>query len=352
MSGLDLLRNNYKEYLVTPKLDGSKVIKAKDAGEELLISDMGGHGRSLEFLSGILKKSKGSTGAKGRLLHEKLKHFYPKWSDKMPEKTSSEVLGAILTGREVSKHTCFGDYSVEALEQFGIISWNRTTKKLTCPFQWLKITHPGLLNLIYADADYWGVDYENDPINFPRNTPEWLQWEDITARFFSLKTRVFHGQEISWYDLHAGAAFKTDEVPNPKVLVQNLKVVQAVHQYPTASDELPSLIETKHSGTVKPKECDTQVICVRNNPGGDSFCCIRECLPDGSRQVVSFSQSNKLREEKMSISIISSWRRRMTFSFSMQESTALHGVGSLPNNRCGYVDNRNFKHLPRGVFFA
>ena len=98
-------------------------------------------------------------------------------------------------------------------------------------------------------------------------------------------------------------AFKTDKVSDPKVLVQNLMVVQAAQQYPTASDKLPSLIKTKHSGTVKPKECDTQVISVLNNPGGDSFCCIRECLPDGSRNVVSFAQSNKLRKPKRSIDV-------------------------------------------------
>jgi hypothetical protein len=38
-------------FLVPPTMDGSKVISTSDDLEKILVADMGGHGRSLEFLS-------------------------------------------------------------------------------------------------------------------------------------------------------------------------------------------------------------------------------------------------------------------------------------------------------------
>ena len=70
-------------YLVPPTMDDSKVISNSDDLEKILVVDMGGLGRALEFLDRVLKEERGEyslADLRGKV-YSRLREEHPDWDE-------------------------------------------------------------------------------------------------------------------------------------------------------------------------------------------------------------------------------------------------------------------------------
>ena len=83
-------------YLVPPTMDGSKVISTSDDLEKILVVDMGGLGRALEFLDRVLKEERGEyslADLRGKV-YSRLREEHPDWDEYSD--VVREVLSAVI----------------------------------------------------------------------------------------------------------------------------------------------------------------------------------------------------------------------------------------------------------------
>ena len=332
--------------LIPPKLDGKKVINTEDELEELLVHDMGGHGRLLEILSDVLRcHPEASLYELSAIVIDNITRKYQSWT--FNDTGAKNVLIAVLTGKKYARRDCvvsINDFnvSIEDIEQTGMITWNRETKQLECPFVWMHIRAPGLLEKFYADSKYSQVLYNSDPEKYPLGVGCWQAWEDFTARFWCFKTSLFAGQTIGWYNLHSGAMFNKI-APEPSVKVKKLTLVKAKNHCSTTT--IPNTVTTE-TGTVKPQSCDVHILCASGNPAADSFSCIEEVQLDGTVCTVTFAVSCKNKQANASLAKYEQeWKKAAsTCDFFMEYGTGKYSIAAeeLPNNRCGLVSKENF----------
>ena len=332
--------------LIPPKLDGKKVINTKDELEELLVHDMGGHGRLLEVLSDVLRRHPEASlyDLSAKVICD-ITRQYQTWT--YNDTGAKNVLIAVLTGKKYATRDCMvsiDDFkvSIEDIEQTGMITWNGETKQLECPFVWMHIRVPELLELFYADSNYSQVLHNSDPEKYPLGVGCWQSWEDFTARFWCFKTSLFAGQTIGWYNLHSGAMFNKI-APEPSVKVKKLTLVKAKNHCSTTT--IPNTVTTE-TGTVKPQSCDVHILCASGNPAADSFSCIEEVQLDGTVCTVTFAVSCKNKQANASLAKYEQeWlKAASTCDFFMEYGTGKYSIAAeeLPNNRCGLVSKENF----------
>lgn len=247
--------------LVPPKVDGNKVHNTSDPLEQLLIDDMGGHGQALEVLCSVLHNSRNVDYGVGDVM-EKVEHrlgeLYATW----PFLKVRAVLLVVL-GRQtfVTRSEKIGEYTVEDIEQLGLVTWNRHSKKL--PF----IAAKNYLRKMYMDPSYDQISHNLNPDKYQHGAASWESWEDFVVRFWCLKTDVFNGQVIRWQQLHSGAVFRGHE-PGPLVQVQPARATECC---PTKSNTCLPSVQTEF-GDVQPSKCTHHILSATNNPGADFQC--------------------------------------------------------------------------------
>ena len=182
-----------------------------------------------------------------------------------------------------------------------------------------------------------------NPEGCPLGFACWQRWEVFTAQFWCLKTSVCNGTEIGWHKLHSGAKFGSGE--EPKVHVKKLEYRNATEHCPTASDGALHSVRTEN-GIIDRFKCEAHILPAENNPGGDSYCFIEECLPNGSRRKVTFVISNKKTKVR---------RGMEDFLFVKQKASSEDDLfiefttgsynfsGRTSNSRCGIVSSSEFK---------
>ena len=335
--------------LALPIIDGKKIIDTKDdAVKDLLVDDMGGHGRALEVLKLELDKYGDTDYSSITLMNDvrnNLKQLYPHWGEYNED--IKPILSAVITGRKFDgpmEEYC--GHRIEEYTKCGLLRWNKITNKLDCPFIWLWLVsehYSDLRSLLWVEGVYTQAEYLENPEVCPQGFACWQHWEVFTAQFWCLKTSVYNGAEIGWHKLHSGAKFGKGK--EPMVHVKKLEYRKAVEHCPIASDKALRSVQTEN-GIIDPFNCEAHILPAENNPGGDSYCFIKECLPNGSHRKVTFAMSNK----KTKV------RRGMTdFTFEKQKSSSEYDLfiefttgsydfsGHTSNSRCGIVSSSEFK---------
>ncbi len=83
------------------------------------------------------------------------------------------------------------------------------------------------------------------------------------------------------------------QMVGPTVLVRQ---VNATEHCPTRSGEVLDVVRTE----LGEESRKVHVLSDSNNPGANSFCCMQECLHDGSTRIITFI-SNKYSKDKRQV---------------------------------------------------
>lgn len=335
-----------REFLIPPKLDGSIIIQPKNDTEELMVSDMGGHGFALELLLQYLSKYRSGSWSPTMLMSQirsDIRKMYMGWSDPTMQ---LEVLRSLLLGQKFqSLRSPLGSSTVGEYQKLGLVRWDPVTKLLECPFIWLQImceTIPELRDISSTGCALQSVEaHTSSPSSIYKI---WQHWEDFVARYWCFKTSVLNGQTITWQELHNGAFFKTvTDRDNPKFVVKELKLVTAMHQGPTDSSMTKEILTD--AGMVTPSCGDYHVMSAYGNPAGDSFC----FLPLEAETPVVFSMSCKSQAINRSVAEYKAEHSKATngnndyfIEYSLSKYPSFT-TDDLPNGRCGLVCEDNFR---------
>lgn len=209
-----------------PKVDGLKIIETgDDYVKKLLVSDVGGHPRSLEILDEVLKEE-GQDFSPNRVVNRVaslLNLLYSQWDDECAE----TVLEAVLTGQKFERPTDkVGRFTIEDIQQLGLVHLNKSTKMLECPLVWLHMKFPKCCRDLAVDPTLESVRNYLDSERYSCHI-FWQSWEEFVARFWVFKANFLDGRKMNWRDLHSGAAFNDDVEDSPNVMVKKLKLVRA-----------------------------------------------------------------------------------------------------------------------------
>ena len=334
--------------LTLPVIDGKKIIDTKgDIIRELLVDDMGGHGRALEVLESELNKYGDAKYSSITLMHDvriKLKLRYPHWSE--PKDDLKAILTAVITGMKFEgPGSKYRGRSIEDYVQYGLLRFNRATKRLDCPFVWLWLiseAYEDLRSVLWVEGVYTQAEYLNNPEVCPQGFACWQHWEVFTAKFWCLLTTVYSGTEIGWHHLHAGAKFGNGI--EPKVRVKQLQYKKATQHCFTTSDKAQCEVRTE-SSIIDPSQCETHILPAENNPGGDSYCFVEELI-DGSSRKVTFAMSNKKTKAKRKMDDLKVEKQKAASEndlFIEYTTGSYEFKANACNSRCGVVSSSEFK---------
>ncbi|GBC05314.1 hypothetical protein RclHR1_06170018 [Rhizophagus clarus] len=244
----------------------------------MLVNDMGGHGRALETLEKALKnkdlENVNFIDLSGDI-RCKLGQTYSYWTQR--SKGIKQLLRIILTHQLVYKDQfIFDDCSLEDFTKLGLINFepcdvndiNCASGYLSCPYVWLWIVAHSTNDEILKD---WNFNYiqekqhEADPSISP-GLQYYQHFENFISRIRILKSKLF--AEDAWVllkDLHHGANHTFNDA---KIYNQHLQLEIATQRESTKFDKLSKI------------QCDKGLIdpcgkyCIINAPGapaGDSF---------------------------------------------------------------------------------
>ncbi|KAL3667567.1 hypothetical protein V7S43_007121 [Phytophthora oleae] len=183
--------------LSRPTVYGEDIFAAFDGNElvALLIDDMGGLGRAVEILYGVMRNARQPVQFVPVLTAVlwKLRSKYPGIDKEM--KDMQEVFLAIIARRQVDKYSRFGKLSLDQVISTGLV--RREDKFLTCPY------------VLYLLVDSPSSPWSNDNSYAPKAREEvkpWQTWETFNCKFRALKSVACMG-EVNWKDIHCEARF-------------------------------------------------------------------------------------------------------------------------------------------------
>ena len=227
-------------YLYPEPLDGQPIVKSSNMLVQMLVDDMGGHGRALEMLVESLEKLGGDhdnlrLGSLASTLRFKLEGHYSSWFD------VADHLLPVFESALARRHfpslnsQVSPKFTVEDVLRLGLIRWSRTTQTLEVPFilLWLLTTSNNENECVVLEK------LANDRVSglLERRTglEGWGSWQDFVANFQSLKSKVFDGKEMTLAELHAGAKL-SDSAAKSLIRVKKQDVVWTKKRYPSRSD--------------------------------------------------------------------------------------------------------------------
>lgn len=333
--------------LLTPhKLDGLNILEPRDCVEELMVEDMGGHGCSLEILSQLLveyREDKKSSTTVMQEVVQKLCAIYPKWS-LVEDSNIIVLLQYIMVGKEFENlQQTVGSKTIDHYQQLGLVSWNSKSKRLECPFVWLRIvakTTNCLQDILDPDSRYRAAEFANNPNEYPLGKV-WQHWEEFVARFWCLKTVVYAGKESDWEKhVHAGALFK--DGAKHMVTIKQLELVTAKHKCETSSAKLQSVI-TINGKNVNPRDGNHHILSAPGNSGADSFCCLKV---SGVDCTYSISCKKEVRNRSLSKYKTEFEKAAGKDDFFIEFATGAYpnfNPSDFPTDRCGLVCANNYR---------
>ncbi|CAG8650524.1 1473_t:CDS:2 [Funneliformis mosseae] len=250
---------------------------------EMLINDMGGHGRALETLQDVLVHYKDLDVVNFTDLindiRTKLQDRYSEWIV-AGSQILIPVLRIILSHQVVDSTIPFpgtDGLKVDDVTQFGLIWFQKTIGLqgfLTCAYVWLWIMahtsgDPILKNWRFT---YYEEQQGKGDVTVPPGAQYWQHLEHYVAQIRVLKSMVYeNGEVISMSKLHFGAYLNGDV----KICNMPLILERAVKQTPTNSSALKNSMVQCENGQINVLEGKYCIINCCNAPAGDSFCGIR-----------------------------------------------------------------------------
>ncbi|CAJ1336523.1 unnamed protein product [Effrenium voratum] len=233
--------------------------------KDLLIEDMGGHGRALECLLEALMEmpNAAATALVGAVMRQ-LRQKYPDAIQLEPEADLKELLRAAVSGRWIWSGDTVGNLDPEKVElirvKFKDGDPSQCLYRIDLPYIWL---HLMLSSPKFSDdLQPWNLmDY-----HLFESEPTWQQWEEFNARFRVLRASAFEdGQVVDIADLHRGAVIQPDSLKSTKVINRHLQFAK--------------------SGTLTDKR--VLVVNAAGAPAADAFLMLEEVGAEGNHHTIS-----------------------------------------------------------------
>ncbi|CAI2199835.1 16013_t:CDS:1, partial [Funneliformis geosporum] len=226
----------------------------------MLVDDMGGHGRALETLEKALKNKDLDHVNFMDLSNDiryQLGQTYSHWTQR--SKGVKQLLRIILTHQLVYKdQTIFDNYTPEDFTRLGLIKFEPcdvndvscASGYLSCPYVWLWIVAHSTNDEILKD---WNFNYIQErqheaDLSISPGLQYWQHFESFISRIRILKSKLF--AENAWIllkDLHHGANHTFN---NAKICNQHLQLETAIQREST----------TTKSGKLSKIQCDKGLI--------------------------------------------------------------------------------------------
>ncbi|CAJ1331980.1 unnamed protein product, partial [Effrenium voratum] len=221
--------------------------------KDLLIEDMGGHGRALECLLEALMEmpNAAATALVGAVMRQ-LRQKYPDATQIEPGADLKELLRAALSGRWILSGEMVGNLDPEKVDS--------SQYRIDLPYIWLYLMLS--LSKFSDDLQPWNLmDY-----HLFESEPTWQQWEEFNARFRVLRASAFEdGQVVDIADLHRGAVIQPDSLKSTKVINRHLQFAK--------------------SGTLTDKR--VLVVNAAGAPAADAFLMLEEVGAEGNHHTIS-----------------------------------------------------------------
>ena len=231
--------------------------------KDLLIEDMGGHGRALECLLEALMEmpNAAATALVGAVMRQ-LRQKYPDATQIEPGADLKELLRAALSGRWILSGEMVGNLDPEKVELIRVKfkDGDSSQYRIDLPYIWLYLMLS--LSKFSHDLQPWNLmDY-----HLFESEPTWQQWEEFNARFRVLRASAFEdGQVVDIADLHRGAVIQPDSLKSTKVINRHLQFAK--------------------SGTLTDKR--VLVVNAAGAPAADAFLMLEEVGAEGNHHTIS-----------------------------------------------------------------
>ncbi|KAI9994923.1 hypothetical protein PInf_011766 [Phytophthora infestans] len=252
--------------LKRPKINGRDVFDTFDYGNgaltQLLVDDMGGHGRALEELFNVMLQNEGQAFEFIPVMHKVLaaiRQAYPAIVAQM--QSMKQAFLAVISRRRVDGNSRFGSLTLDQVISCGLIRLDGT--HLQCPF---------VLYMLLETHDIpWNKHATYAPAERLEDLKPWQLWEHFNCKFRVLKSQAFAQEEpVLWTDIHHGARFGDG---------CNRRVIERQLTYALADKRMP----TKTKG-FKEERCscgNDQGKCflyqpADGSPSGDVFLCLED----------------------------------------------------------------------------
>ncbi|CAJ1458205.1 unnamed protein product [Effrenium voratum] len=196
--------------------------------KDLLVEDMGGHGRALECLLEALMEmpNAAATALVGAVMRQ-LRQKYPDATQIEPGADLKELLRAALSGRWILSGEMVGNLDPEKVELIRVKfkDGDSSQYRIDLPYIWLYLMLS--LSKFSDDLQPWNLmDYR-----LFESEPTWQQWEEFNARFRVLRASAFEdGQLVDIADLHRGAVIQPDSLKSTKVINRHLQFAKSRKQ--------------------------------------------------------------------------------------------------------------------------
>ncbi|CAJ1450113.1 unnamed protein product [Effrenium voratum] len=231
--------------------------------KDLLVEDMGGHGRALECLLEALMEmpNAAATALVGAVMRQ-LRQKYPDATQIEPGADLKELLRAALSGRWILSGEMVGNLDPEKVELIRVKfkDGDSSQYRIDLPYIWL---HLMLSSPKFSDdLQPWNLmDY-----HLFESEPTWQQWEEFNARFRVLRASAFEdGQVVDIADLHRGAVIQPDSLKSTKVINRHLQFAKSG----TLTDK--RVLEVNAAGA----------------PAADAFLMLEEVGAEGNHHTIS-----------------------------------------------------------------
>ncbi|KAI9994921.1 hypothetical protein PInf_011764 [Phytophthora infestans] len=252
--------------LKRPKINGRDVFDTFDYGNgaltQLLVDDMGGHGRALEELFNVMLQNQGHAFEFIPVMHNVLaaiRQAYPAIVAQM--QSMKQAFLAVISRRRVDGNSRFGSLTLDQVISCGLIRLDGI--HLQCPFV--------LYMLLETHHIPWNKHATYAPAERLEDLKPWQLWEHFNCKFRVLKSQAFAQEEsVLWTDIHHGARFGDG---------CNRRVIERQLTYALADKRMP----TKTKG-FKEERCscgNDQGKCflyqpADGSPSGDAFLCLED----------------------------------------------------------------------------
>jgi hypothetical protein len=253
-------------FLEPPLIDPNEIFIdfKNDVLVQLLVGDMGGHGRALEALDEVLETDylPVINPSFVYLMSQVCYRVQSKYPDFRAHLTSDlrQILFAVISRKVISRSDIVGGMTVDQIVSLGLFRYDRLSSVLLCPY------------IFYLLVSFQDFPLEQmmsfKPVEAYEEIQPWESWEQFNCRFRVLKSKAYSGESIPWNVLHSGARFG----PECSIVVRerSLAYSRDAHKLITKSKSL-SIGKCSCGDSMRLGYC-TQPAA--GSESGDSFLCL------------------------------------------------------------------------------
>ncbi|KAI9994773.1 hypothetical protein PInf_011604 [Phytophthora infestans] len=283
--------------LERPKINGRDVFDTFNDGNEaltqLLVDDMGGHGRALEELFKVMLRNQGQAFEFIPVMHNVLaaiRQAYPAIVAQM--QSMKQAFLAVISRRWVDGNSLFGNLTLDQVISCGLIRLDGT--RLQCPF---------ILYMLLETHDIpWNKPATYTPAERLEDLKPWQRWEHFHCKFRALKSQAFAQEEpVLWTDIHHGARFGDG---------CNRRVIERQLTYALADKRMPTTTKGFQKGRCSCGNDQGKCILYQSadgSPFGDAFL----CLEDATKGFFHEVHQCKCDEGKLSLDVFKQERSKV-----------------------------------------